>query len=93
MPVCRHTLAATLACDLLFVPGTWTVASGDIHARFTLSRGRVIFARGTGRVYSGKVVALSLRATRRAPAGAYTMTVSARARGRAVTWRRTILLR
>lgn len=50
MPVCRNTPATIILCDALFVPGTWTVGPKPMHATDTLTRGRTVYARGSGTV-------------------------------------------
>jgi hypothetical protein len=93
MPVCRNKLVTILACDALFVPGTWTVGSKPLHAVDTLSRGHVVYARGTGTVAPSGRLAVRLHKLRRVDRGRYTLTVRLTGHGMNVTIRRTVTIR
>jgi Collagen triple helix repeat (20 copies) len=89
--VCRNNAVARALCDLLFVPGTWTVIpgmAGDV--KVVLSRGNVSYARGSAYVRGGRVVSLHLRMVRLGPAGRYRLTLTFRAHGAQVRVTRVV---
>ena len=74
--ICRNTVSAKVACDLLFPPGTWRVAGSATAARATLSRDGRVYARGRARVRArGKRLRVQLRLARRPRAGTYRLTL------------------
>jgi hypothetical protein len=74
-PVCRNTALARVTCSLLFAPGTWVIESAGTSASYTLSRGHIVYARGTSRLGGKRSVRAALRDTRHLPAGRYVLTV------------------
>jgi hypothetical protein len=87
---CRNTAAARLLCDALFAPGTWKPAGATTPARFTLSRGGHIRARGRATVNRDGRVRMHLSKPRRLHKGAYVLKVRVR---HAVVLRRTLRIR
>jgi hypothetical protein len=87
---CRNTAAARLLCDALFAPGTWKPAAATTPARFTLSRGGHIRARGRATVNRDGRVRMRLSKPRRLHKGAYVLKVRVR---HAVVLRRTLRIR
>jgi hypothetical protein len=74
--ICRDTKAAKLACDLMFAPGTWTVAGTATTARVTLSRNGRVYARGKAVLRKqGKRLRIRLQLIRRPRPGTYRLTV------------------
>ena len=74
--ICRDTKAAKLACDLMFAPGTWTVAGTATTARATLSRNGRVYARGKAVLRKqGKRLRIRLQLIRRPRPGTYRLTV------------------
>jgi hypothetical protein len=62
---CRNTAAARLLCDALFAPGTWKPAGSATAARFTLSRGGRVYARGRATVNRHGRVRMRVRKVRK----------------------------
>jgi hypothetical protein len=74
--ICRNTAAARLGCDVLFKPGTWTVAGTAIAARASLWRHHRLYARGTARITRGKHrIRIRLTAVRRLHHGSYSLRI------------------
>ena len=86
--ICRNTVAARAACELLFPAGTWRVAGSATTARVTLSRNGRVYARGKARLRrQGERLRITLQLTRRPRPGTYRLTL--RGRG-VVVLRRTV---
>jgi hypothetical protein len=74
--ICRNTVAAKIACDLLFAPGTWKVVGTARDVTATLSRHGDVYARGTTRhLGRGKQLRIHLTMIRRLTRGKYRLTV------------------
>jgi hypothetical protein len=88
--VCRSTALARVTCELLFAPGTWKTAGAATatRARYTISRGHKVVARGSRRLH-GRPARLVLRVTRHLRPGRYrvAITVGRRSFTRTVTVR------
>jgi hypothetical protein len=69
--VCRNTAVARATCQILFAPGTWTTGA---TAHYTVRRGRIVVARGNGRI--GAHGRLRIRVARRLRSGRYRVTVT-----------------
>jgi hypothetical protein len=72
---CRNTAAARLLCDALFAPGTWKPAGTVTAARFTLSRGGRVYARGRATVNRHGRVRMRLSHPRKLRKGTYVLKV------------------
>jgi hypothetical protein len=72
---CRNTAAARLLCDALFAPGTWKPAGTATTARFTLSRGGRVYARGRATVNRHGRVRTRLSHHRKLRTGTYVLKV------------------
>jgi hypothetical protein len=89
--ICRNTPATKLACDALFQPGTWKVASTTVTASVIISRGHRVYARGTARISpTAKRLRLHLIRVRRLRPGRYLLTVIVRHGRHARVLRQTI---
>jgi hypothetical protein len=72
---CRNTLAARVLCDAMFAPGTWKAAGTATAARFTLSRGGRVYARGRATVNRRGHARVRLGTLRKVRAGTYVLTI------------------
>ena len=89
--VCKNTPFAHLLCSQLFATRTFTFAPGmSSDASFTLTRDRMLFARGTLRLHRGRIVKVRLHTLRRVPAGRYTLTIRAHQRGASLVVSRAV---
>ena len=88
-PVCRLSPAAQAICKLLFVPGTWKMGR---RASYTVSRNRVVYARGSVSVSRTRRVTMSMDVIRRLSAGTYVLRLRILRERHHATVRRTIRL-
>lgn len=91
--ICRNTRSAIVTCDRLFVPGTWVIGGSATTARYTLSRGHTIYARGTQRLGTRRSLRLAFRTTRHLHTGRYVLTIRLSSAGHRLTLRRLVILR
>jgi hypothetical protein len=89
--VCKNTLFAHLLCNQLFAAGTFTFAPAmSRDATFTLTKDRLLFARGTLRLHHGRIVRVQLRTLRHVGAGRYLLTIRAHERRAPMVVSRTV---